>query len=262
MTLPFDVPIWRRPGFEEKYGSEMWLRGAQALLGAALRVPCALNVTLSQSKTPLLQAARAYARPVRRKKPEITSHLDDLPPTMLQWKYTNVPAVNQVDDVVRRLLSLEMASQKEKLKIKKEQLADKVRKAPNDKGSFEVQIAYLTAKIRTLQEHLHMHPKDKFNRRHMMMAIDRRRKLLKYLRRSRYDAFEKTCQQLGIEYTPPPAFCRRITRRWVAKKALCLKVFQEAQKLKAEGKLKPRQRAPRRTKSKKKKVQQTKGTPV
>ncbi|XP_060640024.2 small ribosomal subunit protein uS15m [Anolis sagrei] len=238
----------------------MWLRGARALMGAALRGPCAPNGTLSQSKTPLLQVARAYPRPVRRKKPEITSHLNDLPPTMLQWKYANVPVVNQVDDVVRRLLSLEMASQKEKVKIKKEQLADKVRKAPNDNGSFEVQIAYLTAKIRTQQEHLQMHPKDKFNRRHMLMAIDRRRKLLKYLRRSRYDAFEKTCQQLGIEYVAPPPFCRRVTRRWLAKKALCLKVFQETQKLKAEGKLKPR--IPWRPRSRKKKKKQNKGTLV
>ncbi|KAH0631063.1 hypothetical protein JD844_005150 [Phrynosoma platyrhinos] len=238
----------------------MWLlRGAWALRRAGSG---RLGLGVLPSKSPLLPAARDYARPVRRKKQEITSHLNDLPPTMLQWKYVNVPAVNQVDDVVRKMLSLEMASQKEKVKIKKEQLADKVRKSPNDNGSFEVQIAYLTAKIRTIQEHLHLHPKDKANRRGMLMVIDQRKMLLKYLRNSRYDAFENTCKQLDIEYVPPPQYHRRPTRRWIAKKALCIKVFQEVQKLKAQGELKPRRRGQERAKPIEGAVLQNEGTPV
>lgn len=58
----------------------------------------------------------------------------------------------------------------------------------------------------------------------MLMAIDRRKKLLKNLRLVNYDAFEKVCEQLGITYTFPPDYYRRATRRWVAKKALCIKV--------------------------------------
>lgn len=65
---------------------------------------------------------------------------------------------------------------------------------------------------------------DKANKRWMLMSIDRRKKLLKYLRRSRYDAFEKVCAELGITYTFPPEYYRRATRRWLAKKALCIKV--------------------------------------
>lgn len=58
----------------------------------------------------------------------------------------------------------------------------------------------------------------------MLMAIDRRKKLLKHLRLVRYDAFERVCEQLGITYTFPPEYYRRVTRRWLAKKALCIKV--------------------------------------
>lgn len=58
----------------------------------------------------------------------------------------------------------------------------------------------------------------------MLMAIDRRKKLLKHLRLVRYDAFEKVCEQLGITYTFPPEYYRRATRRWLAKKAFCIKV--------------------------------------
>lgn len=56
------------------------------------------------------------------------------------------------------------------------------------------------------------------------MAIDRRKKLLKYLRRTRYDLFENVCKQLGITYTFPLEYYRKATRRWAAKKALCIKV--------------------------------------
>ncbi|XP_009070604.1 PREDICTED: 28S ribosomal protein S15, mitochondrial, partial [Acanthisitta chloris] len=188
----------------------------------------------------VLQTARGYAKPVRRKRKDIPSHLDDLPPTMLKKDYANVPIVASVDDVVKRLLSLEMASQREKVKVKTQQLVEKVRRSPNDSGSFEVQVAILTARIRTLEEHLQRHPKDKSNRRQMLMAVDRRRKLLSYLRRVRYSTFENTCKQLDIQYSPPLAYRRRVTKRWAVKKAFCIKVFQEKQKLLAPERLKQR----------------------
>ncbi|NXP29172.1 RT15 protein, partial [Scytalopus superciliaris] len=192
--------------------------------------------------SPALQAARGYARPVTRKRKETPSQLDDLPPTMLKKEYANLPIMDSVDDVVKRLLSLEMASQREKMKIKTQQLVEKVRRSPNDNGSFEVQGKLKTGRIliRMFEEHLQKHPKDKKNRRQMLLAVDRRRKLLAYLRRVRWDAFENTCQQLGIQYSLPPPYTRRITKRWLAKKAFCIKVFQETQKLKAAEKLKQR----------------------
>ncbi|XP_065506489.1 small ribosomal subunit protein uS15m [Caloenas nicobarica] len=212
--------------------------------------------------SPFIQAARCYARPVRRKRKEIPSHLDDLPPTMIKKDYANVPIIDSVDDVVKRLLSLEMASQKEKMKIKIQQLVEKVRRSPSDNGSFEVQVAILTAKIRTYEEHLQRHPKDKSNRRRMLMAIDRRRKLLAYLRRVRFDTFENTCKQLNIQYSPPPAYSRRITKRWLVKKAFCLKVFQEAQKLKAPERLKQRRERQERARAAREEAARCEGTPV
>ncbi|XP_009874836.1 PREDICTED: 28S ribosomal protein S15, mitochondrial, partial [Apaloderma vittatum] len=213
---------------------------------------------------PFVQTARCYARPVRRKRKDVPSHLDDLPPTMLKKDYANVPIINSVDDVVKRLLSLEMASQKEKVKIKTQQLVEKVRRSPYDNGSSEVQIAMLTAKIRTYEEHLQRHPKDKNNRRRMLMDIDRRKKLLGYLRRVRYDTFENTCKQLNIQYTLPAQYSRRITKRWRVKKAFCLKVFQEVQKLKAAERMKQRKEwlARARARAAKEKEAQSEGTPV
>uniref|UniRef100_A0A8V5GDP3 Small ribosomal subunit protein uS15m n=1 Tax=Melopsittacus undulatus TaxID=13146 RepID=A0A8V5GDP3_MELUD len=199
---------------------------------------------------------------------DIPSHLDDLPPTMLKIGYADVPVVSSVDDVVKKLLSLEMASQKEKMKVKTQQLVEKVRRSPNDDGSFEVQVAILTAKIRTYEEHLQKHPKDKRNRRHMLMDIDRRKKLLGYLRRVRYDAFENTCKQLDIQYTPRPTYTRRPTKRWLVKKAFCRRVFEEVRKLKAPERRKQRQewqaraRAEREKEAQAQAQAQAEGTPV
>lgn len=58
----------------------------------------------------------------------------------------------------------------------------------------------------------------------MLMAIDQRKKILKRLRLTRHDAFEKVCEQLGITFTLPPEYHRRATRRWLAKKEFCIKV--------------------------------------
>ncbi|XP_058052004.1 small ribosomal subunit protein uS15m [Ahaetulla prasina] len=212
------------------------LRGASALAGGSrpkFVAGPAEEARQGPGKSPFLQIVREYARPVRKKKEAIPSHLDDLPDTMLRKDYANVSAVDKVDDIVKRILSLEMASQKEKVKMKKEQLAAKVRRSPNDCGSPEVQVAYLTAMIRTLKEHLHMHPKDKVNLTRMMIATDQRTVLLKYLRNSRYDTFENTCKQLEIEYSPPPQYRRKITRRAAVKKEFRAMIYKEKQKLRA-----------------------------
>lgn len=181
------------------------------------------------ARASLLHVSRPYATAKSDVGP---SQLDDLPPTMFKKEYLGVKSTEGVNDVVKRLLSLDMASQSDKLKIKIQQLVDKVRRSPDDSTSTEVYIAALTARIHNFKEHLQNHPKDKANKRRMLMSIDRRKKLLKFLRRTRYDAFEHVCSQLGIEYTFPPEYYRRATKRWIAKKAFCLQVYKEAKKLK------------------------------
>ncbi|XP_074509198.1 small ribosomal subunit protein uS15m [Sebastes fasciatus] len=189
----------------------------------------------------VLPPVRHYARAAKKKTTGPESQLSDLPPTMLKMDYTAVPLAQTTDDIVKRLLSLELASHSEKLQLKQEQLIAKVQRDEDDRNSVEVRVAVFTAKIRNYQEHLQKHPKDKANKRRMLMSIDRRKKLLKNLRLVNYDSFEKVCEQLGITYTFPPEYYRRATRRWLAKKAFCIKVFKEVQKQKAEQKLNMKQ---------------------
>ncbi|OCT94848.1 28S ribosomal protein S15, mitochondrial [Xenopus laevis] len=224
---------------------DVWVRGIPANLGplcvgsrSLVSQRAVTGNGAPDSRTCLSLLVRNYAQTRRRQ--EIPSQLDDLPSTTLKMDYKGVQLSEAVDGVVKRLLTLEMASQAEKLKIKTQQLVDKVKRDPRDTRSPEVRIATLTAKIRNYREHIQKHPKDKANKRKMLMAIDKRKKLLKNLRRTRYDTFEHVCAQLGIEYTFPPEYYRRATRRWLAKKALCLKVYNEAKRLQAAGLLKKR----------------------
>lgn len=190
--------------------------------------------------SPVQPPVRHYARAVR-KKPVPESQLSDLHPSMLKMDYAAVPAAQTTDDLVKRLISLELASHKDKLRLKKEQLVKKVGRDENDRTSVEVKVAVLTAKIRNFKEHLQIHRKDKANKRHMLMAVDQRKKHLKRLRLVNYEAFQRVCSLLDISYSFPPEYYRPATRRWLAKKALCIKVYQEVQKQKAEQRLKLRQ---------------------
>lgn len=56
------------------------------------------------------------------------------------------------------------------------------------------------------------------------MSIDRRNKMLKLLRQTNYEVFEKACKELGVEYTIPPLHAQKVHRRILAKKALCIRV--------------------------------------
>lgn len=68
-------------------------------------------------------------------------------------------------------------------KERKQQLIGDFKRADNDTGSPEVQIAILTSRISELTEHLRTHMKDHASRRGLLMMVSRRRRQLDYLRK-------------------------------------------------------------------------------
>ena len=66
---------------------------------------------------------------------------------------------------------------------RKQQLIGEFRRADEDTGSPEVQIAILTSRINGLTEHLRGHKKDYACRRGLLMLVSRRRRLLDYLKK-------------------------------------------------------------------------------
>ncbi len=67
-----------------------------------------------------------------------------------------------------------------------------------DTGSSDVQIAILTSRILELTEHLKEHPKDNHSRRGLIALVNQRRKLLKYLNRTKHDRYLEILKRLGL----------------------------------------------------------------
>ncbi len=68
----------------------------------------------------------------------------------------------------------------------------------NDTGSPEVQIALLTARIKTLEQHFKIHKKDHHSRRGLLKLVGQRRRLLNYLRRTDFDRYRNLVKVLGL----------------------------------------------------------------
>lgn len=71
-------------------------------------------------------------------------------------------------------------------------------KDKNDTGSSQVQVALLTARIRSLTDHVTINKKDNHSRRGLVLLVSQRKKLLKYMRRVNPDSYLNVTNELSI----------------------------------------------------------------
>ena len=67
-----------------------------------------------------------------------------------------------------------------------------------DTGSPEVQVAILTERIKNLTEHFKSNHKDNHSRRGLLMMVNKRRKLLAYLKKKDVERYNELIQKLGL----------------------------------------------------------------
>ena len=67
-----------------------------------------------------------------------------------------------------------------------------------DTGSSEVQVALLTEKIETLSKHINKFKKDKHSSIGLLKAVNRRKKLLDYLKRKKIDSYKNILTKLNL----------------------------------------------------------------
>lgn len=67
-----------------------------------------------------------------------------------------------------------------------------------DTGSPEVQVALLTSRIKYLTEHFKAHKKDFHSRRGLQALVNKRRSLLRYLKRVSMERYRNLIQKLGL----------------------------------------------------------------
>ena len=67
-----------------------------------------------------------------------------------------------------------------------------------DTGSSEVQIAQLTDKIENLSNHIKKFKKDKHSSVGLLKAVNRRKKLLDYLKKNKLESYQNVISKLHI----------------------------------------------------------------
>ncbi len=82
-----------------------------------------------------------------------------------------------------------------------EKIVKEYQRHDKDTGSPEVQIAILTEKINRLTEHMKKHKKDLHSRRGLIAMVNKRRRLLEYLKETDYNKYVDLVKKLGIRIT-------------------------------------------------------------
>jgi small subunit ribosomal protein S15 len=84
------------------------------------------------------------------------------------------------------------------LKEKKVQIIRTNRLHEGDTGSPEVQVALLSEKIVKLTSHLKNHKKDNHSRRGLLQMVNKRRRLLSYLKNKDEDRYTNLIEKLEL----------------------------------------------------------------
>ncbi len=84
------------------------------------------------------------------------------------------------------------------IKEKKVQIIKSSRLHEADTGSPEVQVALLSEKIAKLSEHLKLHKKDNHSRRGLLQMVNKRRRLLSYLKRKDEERYGSLVEKLEL----------------------------------------------------------------
>ena len=67
-----------------------------------------------------------------------------------------------------------------------------------DTGSPEVQVALLSERIAQLSEHFKSHAKDNHSRQGLLRMVNRRRKMLDYVKKKSADRYLELIERLGL----------------------------------------------------------------
>jgi small subunit ribosomal protein S15 len=80
----------------------------------------------------------------------------------------------------------------------KKAIVEEFKRDENDTGSPEVQVALLTANIKELTEHMREHKHDFHSRRGLIGQVNKRRKLLTYLKGRNVQRYRDLIEKLNL----------------------------------------------------------------
>ena len=77
-------------------------------------------------------------------------------------------------------------------------MTNKVNSINDNTGSTENQVIILTDRIEVINTHLKINKKDHSSRRGLLLLVSKRRKLLKYLKRTNLEGYKTLIEKLNI----------------------------------------------------------------
>jgi small subunit ribosomal protein S15 len=102
-------------------------------------------------------------------------------------------------DLLERFSAIDNMARCEKMKVELAAIRDSFQRHELDSGSCQVQVASLTRKISAMTDHLQDHHKDNHSRRGLMGMLQKRAKLLKYMRKNEPDNYQMVLYRLGLK---------------------------------------------------------------
>lgn len=80
----------------------------------------------------------------------------------------------------------------------KQEISKQLAKSKNDTGSLEVQVGFLTLRIKSLSEHMKSNKHDFHSRRGLLQMVGKRKRILKYLKDNDFVSYQKVISALGL----------------------------------------------------------------
>ncbi|MBN1299154.1 MAG: 30S ribosomal protein S15 [Actinobacteria bacterium] len=84
------------------------------------------------------------------------------------------------------------------LKEDKREIIEKYKLHETDTGSSGIQVAIMTSRINTLNEHLKQNKKDHHSRRGLVTLVGKRKRLLEYIKNNDLEGYRKLIKSLGL----------------------------------------------------------------
>ncbi|XP_031841078.1 28S ribosomal protein S15, mitochondrial [Nomia melanderi] len=134
-------------------------------------------------------------------------------PTDIPLYYDRSKELEDANDFVKKMFSLEFHPRREVRNLKREKIMALVKRHELDRGSTESAIAAMTSEILYIQEYMKEHPYNKQTKRFLKELVERRKKYLRHLRKWDYRRFEWVLERLNLVYKPDPAQLGTVSRK-------------------------------------------------
>jgi small subunit ribosomal protein S15 len=129
--------------------------------------------------------------------PPLDMHHSMMPPLIEHMRAKGVYGVDEII-AVSRVTSLSTCSNADLLSAKLDLYRAKYSTHVSDTGNVAIQAAALTERVENMRRHIRDRNTDIHARRTMLMLVDKRRKLLLYMRRKHWDMYRRIMVDFGI----------------------------------------------------------------